>query len=288
MSAPFEYVHVIINPAAGVDEPILNPLNQVFSKYDLNWQVSITRKRGDAVRLTQKALADGADLIAGYGGDGTLREIANGLKDSQVPMAILPGGTGNGIARDLNIPMDLKKAAELICENPVIRSIDVGLVGEERFLLHVLSGLSTDQMANRELKNSLSGFAYILSALRVVGEPQLAEYSLRVDGKEIEEEGIVCIITNAYGLGVHLPLSEDIDISDGLLDVMLIKPEALSVTNLLLAIKDIGTLVHRWHGREISMSARPPQSLWVDGDSLGETPVDARILPKALRVVTSK
>lgn len=72
-------VHVIINPASGKDEPILNPINDVFGQYDIPWEGHITHHPGDATRLTMEALEAGADLIASYGGDGTLMEVINGM-----------------------------------------------------------------------------------------------------------------------------------------------------------------------------------------------------------------
>ena len=75
---PYPNIHVIINPAAGRDEPILNILNDVFNKFKVNWEVSITKKFGDATEFARQATERGVDLVAGYGGDGTQMEIANG------------------------------------------------------------------------------------------------------------------------------------------------------------------------------------------------------------------
>ena len=72
-------IHVVINPAAGKDEPILNVLNDVFQKHDIEWRASVTYKYGDATEVAQQAAADGYDIVAGYGGDGTQHEIANGI-----------------------------------------------------------------------------------------------------------------------------------------------------------------------------------------------------------------
>jgi diacylglycerol kinase (ATP) len=77
MSVPYQHVHVIINPAAGHDEPILNVLNDIFHPAGVDWDISITHKSGDATRLAKEAVAKGVDLVAGYGGDGTQMEIAN-------------------------------------------------------------------------------------------------------------------------------------------------------------------------------------------------------------------
>ena len=111
---PYPKVHVVINPAAGKDEPIMNVLNDVFHPAGVDWDISITHKSGDGTRLAAEAAASGVDLVAAYGGDGTQMEIANGLLGTGVPQAILPGGTGNAMAHDLGISLNLREAAELI------------------------------------------------------------------------------------------------------------------------------------------------------------------------------
>ena len=90
MKTPYNHIHIIINPAAGKDEAILNTLNRVFKKYDQEWSISITYQSGDATRFAKEAINKGADLVAGYGGDGTQMEVANGLIGSDVPLAIFP------------------------------------------------------------------------------------------------------------------------------------------------------------------------------------------------------
>ncbi len=143
--SPYTHVHVIINPAAGRDKPILNTLNDVFKKYQVDWEVSITKKFGDATEFARQAVENGADLIAGYGGDGTQMEIANGIRGSNTPMAILPGGTGNAMAFALHIPRDLKQAVELVCQSSYLRKIDLGQIGERHFMLRVYTGAEKDQ-----------------------------------------------------------------------------------------------------------------------------------------------
>ena len=78
-------------------------------------------------------MASGVDQVAGYGGDGTQMEVANGVLDSDTLMAILPGGTGNPMALELNIPRDLRQAGELICQSTQRRKIDLGPIGERFF-----------------------------------------------------------------------------------------------------------------------------------------------------------
>ena len=89
------FLPIIINPAAGNNEPILNTLNDVFSD-DVKWEVKITHASGDARRFAEEAVARQAAAVGVYGGDGTITEVAQVLANRDIPMLLLPGGTGNG------------------------------------------------------------------------------------------------------------------------------------------------------------------------------------------------
>jgi diacylglycerol kinase family enzyme len=153
MTLPYEKVHVVINPAAGQDEPILNVLNHVFHPAGVDWEVSLTHKSGDAKRMAAQAAASGVDLVAAYGGDGTQMEVANGLLGTGVPQAILPGGTGNAMAHELGVSLKLKEASELIVTSDKRRAIDLEKVGDQVFMLRAYTGVSADQAASREEKD---------------------------------------------------------------------------------------------------------------------------------------
>ena len=100
-------IHVIINPASGQPQPILNRLNDVFHPAGVHWDISITQQGGDATRFARQAIADGADVVAVYGGDGTVMEVAQAVMGGDVPMAILPGGTANLMSVEMGIPKNL-------------------------------------------------------------------------------------------------------------------------------------------------------------------------------------
>lgn len=89
MSPPYPFIHVIINPASGKDQPMLNIINDVCKKHEVRWDATVTHKYGDATEQARAAIAAGADLVAGYGGDGTQHEVANAILGSprQIPMA---------------------------------------------------------------------------------------------------------------------------------------------------------------------------------------------------------
>lgn len=155
-TARFKNIEIIINPAAGNNEPILNTLHDVFKDYDLNWDVSITKRAGDGARLAKAALERGVDLVAAYGGDGTLLDVATGLFNRDVPMAFLPGGTANALVAEMALPSTLADAAKVIVHpQVVVREIDAGQVDDHYFLLRVGTGLVANfsTAVNREMKD---------------------------------------------------------------------------------------------------------------------------------------
>ena len=100
---------MVINPASGKDEPVLNVLNDVFHQHeDIEWTISVTKKYSDATAQAREAAEGRADLVAGYGGDGTQHEIANGILGTTAVMGVLPGGTGNGFTTELGTPKELR------------------------------------------------------------------------------------------------------------------------------------------------------------------------------------
>src|SRR5690554_2424284 len=103
-------IHIITNPAAGQDRPFLNVFNKTFQEAGIDWELLITKKPGDAARFAQDAVKAGVDVVAAYGGDGTVGEVAGALHGTNQPLAILPGGTANVMSVELGIPGDLPGA----------------------------------------------------------------------------------------------------------------------------------------------------------------------------------
>ena len=289
MTVPYKNIHVIINPAAGHNEPILNTLNDVFHHYGLDWEVSITHKFGDATRLAQEAAARGMDLVVGYGGDGTQMEIANGVMGSDTPMAILPGGTGNAMAFELNIPRNLRQAAELICQSNHRRQIDLARIGDRQFMLRTYTGPEKEAVASREEKDKLGILAYPLASLRVLKQLKPVRYWGRLDGEAVEDEGMMCFIFNAGAWGgVQLPKAVDINPSDGLLDVLTINKSVSSLRAMASYELNTGRgrmYVHHRQAKEIVLEADPPQTVWIDGEAYGKTPITATVIPQAISIV---
>lgn len=289
MSVPYKKIHVIINPSAGKDDAILNKLNRVFNKYGVDWEISITRKFGDATMFAQQAVTDGIDLVAGYGGDGTQMEVADGVMGSDIPMAILPGGTGNAMSFELGIPHDLELAAELICQSRNQRKIDVVKIGDQHFMLRLYTGIEESEKTKREDKDRLGNLAYVKDALKELEHLPHANYSISVDGQQIEEDGVFCLILNAGSIGgIDAHLTKQVSVSDGLADVFIVNRSLSSIGALASFALDIGVSqagVHHWQGREIRVAADPPQTTWMDGGLYGTTPFTLTVIPESVSVV---
>jgi YegS/Rv2252/BmrU family lipid kinase len=287
-------INVIINPAAGRPEPILNTLNSVFHNAGIRWTVSITQESGDAERFAQEGLNSGYDVVAAYGGDGTVMEVARGLLGTQVPMAILPGGTANLMSVELGIPKDLTKAAEVAANPDSLKKwIDMGQFGDTYFMLRVGLGFSARKVeyADRQLKDRFGILAYSIAGIKALTDSNKAHYSFTLDGKQVEADGLACLVDNAGNIGIPgiSPLKE-INVSDGLLDVILARSEAFKI--LLQSTpgrKDTSSkeeLYFHWQAREIRIETDPPQPVQVDGELVGETTVDIKVVPKAVSILT--
>ncbi|HEY3341243.1 MAG TPA: diacylglycerol kinase family protein [Anaerolineae bacterium] len=285
-------VHIIVNPAAGREEPVLSVLNRIFAPAKVDWDVFITKKAGDARAFAQQAVSAEVDAVAVYGGDGTVTEVASGLMGSQMPLAILPGGTANVTSIELGIPARLDEAVGLICVAHSYRWMDMGQVGDRLFLGHVGIGLEANmhETADRSMKDQLGFLAYPIAALQALREPPLSHYTLTLDGQTVEMDGLNCMVTNLGSIGVlGATLSADISVSDGLLDVIVIRnADVSSVAALAAKVTGLGNpseqLPH-WQVREATIVADPAQGITADGEVLGQTPVNIKVLPHMVKII---
>jgi diacylglycerol kinase (ATP) len=289
---PPQRIGVVINPAAGRERAILRTLNSVLKELEIEWDAAITHRKGDARRLAEKAAAAGVDAVAIYGGDGSVLEAATGLRGSGVPLAILPGGTANVLSRELGIPSDLTEALYLLDEG-TIRGVDMGKVGDQMFF-HLGIGFEAEMIkkADRKSKERSGTIAYIFSALRELRSPPTALFTLELDDQTVEMEGINCLVTTFGSIGVAgLKLSKTIDVSDGLLDVIVLSKADfntfLSVATGALSSGEIAHSLKQWQIRTVRITAEPPQAITVDGEIVELDDLSIEVVPEAVRIFVS-
>jgi YegS/Rv2252/BmrU family lipid kinase len=295
---------VVINPGSGGAQPVLHTLNSVFRPAGVQWDVRLTQAFGDAKRLAAEAAAGGVDYVGIYGGDGSVMEAATGLLGTGVPLVVLPGGTANVFSKELGIPQNLEKAAALVTDaSSQVRQVDMGLVnGEHYFVLRFATGFEAEMtdLADRELKNKVGKLAYSVAGVRALKRPLKANYRFTIDGREETSNGVTAMIANTGNLGVpgiRIDLADGSDVSDGLLDVMVLsrrdhegwlKLLTFTVTRsdeeIRQDLQDLKVRRH-WQGRKIRIEADPPQKINLDGEIIGETPAEVEIVPQAMQVL---
>ena len=298
-------VHVVINPAPTRKVPLLAVLNQYFREAGIYWEVSITHGDGDGRIQAEKAIGNGADVVAVYGGDGTVKEVASALVGTEVPLLILPGGTGNLVAVELGIDKQIDLACARVCGSSYhTRAIDVGKMGEHYFLLRIGCGLETSvvQDATREMKDQFGKWAYVFSALKVLQELPVANYTIVLDETEtFKAKGVACLVANAGKVGLgQMSLSPAVNIADGKLDVFFLKkaniPSLIQIAGKMTGldrgdlsdvVPDLDVLkeVIHWQVESVLIETDPVLDIQVDGDVVAVTPHLMSILPGALHVV---
>ncbi len=292
MTAPYQKIHVVINPASGKNEPILNTLNDVFHRYGVDWSISVTKKYGDATEFARQAALGGADLVAGYGGDGTQHEIANGIIGTDAVMGVLPGGTGNGFCTELGLPKTLQPAVELLCTSQKLRHVDVVQMGNAYFIQRLYVGIEPEQQTSREMKDKYGTLAYAVSGFRRAEHAKEIPYQVSIDGQTISIPAMKCYVVNAgkTGTGVSVTGSDSV-IDDGEVEVFI-----LDLKNLQTLSSTIGRMLHIhtskteryiWRGKEITIDTEPDQPVWTDGEYTGRTPISLKVVPGALKVVVA-
>ena len=289
MAAAYKRIHIVINPASGRDEPILNSLNRVFVRHGIQWSASITHKFGDASEQAGEAIKNGAELVAGYGGDGTQHEIANAVLNSDAVMGILPGGTGNGFAREIGVPKKLEAAAELLCTSHNTRKIDVAKAGDQYFIQRLYVGIEPEEQTSRAMKDKYGVFAYAIALKDQAKASHSVDYQVVVDGKEEIFRAAKVYVVNSGMMGTGLSITHTYAIDDGLLDAFVLSTENLATltgaVNRFLHLNTDSASKYIRQCRQVSIDTDPDQPVWADGEYIGRTPIEIQVLPGALTLV---
>ena len=298
MAKKIKNIRIIINPAAGMGESILPVINTFMKEAGIKWEASITHRADDATLFAKAAAKEGIDALAVYGGDGTLAEAISGLIGSDIPLVILPGGSANFMATELGIPSGLKEACALLSPGPIeTKTIDVGRFDNRYFIIGISLGFGSDIVkgAGRDIKNKIGIFAYFLSAAAALKKTKKTTYYLKIDGQEHKTQGLTCMITNTGNLGFsNISFDKHIDVSDGLLDVIVVRKASLSMFRLMVITllkrerPDNLELVEHWQGKDISISSTPKQTVQCDGEVLEKMPLHIKIIPGAIKVLVPR
>lgn len=252
----------------------------------------MTSKTGDAQEFTHRAIEKGYDAIAVYGGDGTIMEAARSLANSDIPLYILPGGTANIMAKELQIPLFLESALRLLIrEDTNIRPIDMGCMNETPFLLRVSIGTMADMIidADPHTKANFGQLAYSMAAIQKLSESSPVTYTIIADNKKYIETGVSLVIANSGNIGFSgVPFVPDIRVDDGYLDVLVLKKKDVPSLTAIIGEAVINRSLHEsiahWRVKKASISAKPEQRVLCDDIEFDSTRLDIEVLPKAILI----
>jgi YegS/Rv2252/BmrU family lipid kinase len=239
---------------------------------------------------TAKAVAEGVDLVMAQGGDGTVMACVTALAGTEVPLAVLPGGTGNLLATNFDVPVDLEGAVEVALEGDRVR-LDVAAMDDDRFV--VMGGVGFDAAmlrdADPKLKERLGAVAYVLSGFKHLRR-RATRFRLRLDDRPpLERTGQGVLVGNLGRLQGGLPVMPDARPDDGLLDVAVLQTRTMAdwlalAVRVLLRRRRKDPQLEAFQARRVEIDCDRPQPVERDGDPL-DTPRDhlvIEVVPGAL------
>jgi diacylglycerol kinase (ATP) len=284
-------VAVVFNPATGGGDSASRRRDTeealAGAGLDVLWLETTPEDPGQGV--TRRAVAEGVDLVMAQGGDGTVAACVTGLAGSDAPLAVLPGGTGNLLAANFDIPSELDGAVEVALHGER-RRLDVGAMGEDRFV--IMAGIGFDAAMLRDadprLKKRLGAVAYVISGLRQLRR-RPTRFELRLDdADEVTRVGQGVLVGNLGRLQGGLPIMPDARPDDGLLDVAVLRTRTLAdwvrlAVRVLLRRRRKDPELEVLRARRVEVRCDRPQPVERDGDPAGETDrVVVDVVPHAL------
>jgi diacylglycerol kinase (ATP) len=221
----------IINPVSGigkqktVEKLIATLLDRTAFEYD----IAYTRAPKHATTLAEQASANGFDVVVAVGGDGSVNEVARGLIGSSTALGILPAGSGNGLARHLGIPMNLKKAIHIL-QTGLPKAIDSIQFNKDYFVN--IAGVGFDAHIGWEFsrfgKRGLSSYLKVI--LRELSNLKPQHFELSVDDIHLQRDAYLISFANGSQWGNNACIAPLADVSDGIMDVVILKKFSLPMS----------------------------------------------------------
>lgn len=214
---------LIINPISGTGSKkgVVEMVEQAMGACGHDVDVRLTGARGDATRLAGEAAAKGYHGVLACGGDGTVNETARALCGTETALGILPAGSGNGLARHLQIPVDIAMALKVIADGNVVDS-DYGTVNGRPFFCTFGMGFDA-AVSHRFARQSRRGIlSYVKSAISEYVQYRPQTYTVSANGKLLTEKAFLISVCNASQWGNNAYIAPEASITDGLLDITIV------------------------------------------------------------------
>ena len=255
--------------------------------------IVFTERAGHATELAHQFARMGFDAVVAVGGDGTVNEVARGLRDTQTALGIIPMGSGNGFARHLSIPIKPQKAIEMINHSEPI-SVDYGLANGRLFVSTCGTGFDALVADNFAGSNKRGFMTYLQNVLKEAVAYQPQTYHIVGDGLDVTHKAFLITFANANQWGYEALIAPKASVQDGKMDIMLMSSHAI-LGSASLALRlftgsiDDSHFMDTLRAKEITLERESAAPFHIDGDPVEmEKDIHIKIIPDGLKVLVEK
>lgn len=262
----------VVNPKSGTGDQHQVPqlIDSIIDKSRFTVDIRMVEAEGDAYRFGREAVDNGYYGLVAIGGDGTVNGAASAVVDSDVALAVVPCGSGNGLGRHLNIPMNMKKALALINDDRV-EPFDYCTVNDRPFMCTCGMGFDAQVAFDFSQAGKRGFITYLKKTFSVYASYNCEDYIIELDGNRIEEKAFVIALCNAAQYGNNSFIAPHASMQDGMLDVTVISPFKFydaPFVGLSLFFKNIDKNRHVaiYRAKEIKIIRKQHGPMHIDGD----------------------
>lgn len=284
----------IMNPISGTvsKSAIPSMIDKLLDKELFSYDIRETQYAGHATEIAHQAIDEGVDIVCAIGGDGTVNEVGRALIGSQTALAIIPCGSGNGLARHLMLPMDAGKAIKIInmCE---IHDLDYGIINEKPFFC--TCGMGFDAFISMKFaeagKRGLT--TYLENVLKEGLKYEPETYEIEDETGKKRYKAFLISAANASQYGNNAYIAPQASMSDGKLDVIIMEPfdvlEAPQISiDMFNKTLDKNSKIKTFKTQHIHVSRKEPGLIHYDGDPvMTDADVDISIVSKGIKMVVN-
>lgn len=265
----------------------------VLDRSQWSAEVVHTEYAGHATELARNYAQAGYDAVVAVGGDGTVNEVAQGLRDSRTTMGIVPMGSGNGLARHLHIPMNVRDAINLLNHSRSLR-IDYGWADDHLFVSTCGTGFDAEVAAGFAGSAKRGLMTYLRTILRLVFTYKAQRYRLIYADRDETHRAFLITFANSNQWGNNALIAPQADLQDGKMDVMIMSPYALwgslpLAAKLFAGTIDRSRLMHTLRTDELTLRREHADAFHIDGDptTMGQD-IHIRIVKGGLNVLVAE
>lgn len=268
------HILAIINPVSGIGskDKIPRLIETVVDNDRNDVSIVMSEYAGHAREIAAQAVTDGIDVVVAIGGDGTVNEVGSSLVGTDTALAIVPCGSGNGLARHLRISMNASRALQVL-NNGVVGQFDYCTVNGKPFFC--TCGMGFDAEVSYKFSNEgTRGFiTYVKTALTEYLKYKPQQYTIDIDGQQMQERAFVIACCNAAQYGNNAYIAPRATMQDGLIDVTVMHPFNIVNTPLIGARLFLRKLGHDHHvsiyrGKRVVIERDHDDIIHVDGDPM--------------------